>query len=384
VNSNGFVVLYPSKAHPYIEDTQRSFSATWGKKSEVNLVKNSRIKPEILRHRDCLGMVGFLANAQDLSLVLSPPIPIINFSHRLAPVPEVVHVLIDDDEIGKIGAEHLMEMDYQTFLYLDDGSGYSRTRGHSFEEALGEQGNQCQWIDLPGLASPVSPVKKGKILDDTFRGALENPSFPLGVMACNDARAIEFLEFLNRTSPDKVPLTGLVGVDNFYQNTGADHLPPITTILPNRWEQGKRIASVLLELIQSPESYPKGTVITVPGAKILPRESTSPVTSGNPFISRVKRRIHQQISQGEAPKVTHLAREFSTTSRSLLNQFQAVHACSLQAYILNERIKYAAYLLKTTDLAIAEVAQASGFGKHSQLTEHFKRIIGILPSEYRK
>lgn len=53
-------------------------------------------------------------------------------------------------------------------------------------------------------------------------------------------------------------------------------------------------------------------------------------------------------------------------------------------YILQQRIDRAKYLLKSSNLDIAEIAFRVGFCDSSHLTRCFKRILGKTPSQWRQ
>lgn len=52
-------------------------------------------------------------------------------------------------------------------------------------------------------------------------------------------------------------------------------------------------------------------------------------------------------------------------------------------YIISQRIEQAKRLLTGSDMPIAEVALAAGFGNQSHLTTHFRREIGTTPARFR-
>jgi transcriptional regulator GlxA family with amidase domain len=53
-------------------------------------------------------------------------------------------------------------------------------------------------------------------------------------------------------------------------------------------------------------------------------------------------------------------------------------------WVTDQRVLYARRLLEETDLDIDRVADRSGFGTATLLRHHFRRIIGVTPSDYRR
>jgi AraC family transcriptional regulator len=69
----------------------------------------------------------------------------------------------------------------------------------------------------------------------------------------------------------------------------------------------------------------------------------------------------------------HFARLFRQTTGESPHQF-----------VLRQRIEEACYLLKTTDMPLASIAQESGFANQSHFTRIFKRHLGLTPRVYRQ
>jgi AraC family transcriptional regulator len=65
-------------------------------------------------------------------------------------------------------------------------------------------------------------------------------------------------------------------------------------------------------------------------------------------------------------------------------QFKAAIGLPPHQYVINRRVERARQLLQAgTDLSLAEVAAGAGFSDQSQLTHHFKRLVGVTPGQFR-
>jgi AraC-like DNA-binding protein len=53
-------------------------------------------------------------------------------------------------------------------------------------------------------------------------------------------------------------------------------------------------------------------------------------------------------------------------------------------WVTDQRVLYARRMLEETDLDIDRIADRSGFGTATLLRHHFRRIIGVTPSDYRR
>jgi AraC family transcriptional regulator len=65
-------------------------------------------------------------------------------------------------------------------------------------------------------------------------------------------------------------------------------------------------------------------------------------------------------------------------------QFRAATGLPPHRYVIARRVERARQLLQQDrDLSLAEVAADAGFSDQSQLTHHFKRIVGVTPGRFR-
>lgn len=58
-------------------------------------------------------------------------------------------------------------------------------------------------------------------------------------------------------------------------------------------------------------------------------------------------------------------------------------ACLPMEYLTQRRLEYALHLLLTSDLPVAQVAEACGFGDASYFGKRFRKQMGLTPSQYR-
>src|SRR5262249_30742825 len=65
-------------------------------------------------------------------------------------------------------------------------------------------------------------------------------------------------------------------------------------------------------------------------------------------------------------------------------QFKAATGLPPHQYVILRRVDRAKQLLQCGgDLSLAELAAHAGFSDQSQLTRHFKRIVGVTPGQFR-
>ena len=95
-------------------------------------------------------------------------------------------------------------------------------------------------------------------------------------------------------------------------------------------------------------------------------------------LSYVRQQYHNKVTLDEVAKLCGMSR--SHFSRSFRNE----HGFTFQEFLTQQRISKAVDLLGNSDLQVTHVALAVGFTELSNFTRTFQRIIGVLPSCYRK
>jgi transcriptional regulator GlxA family with amidase domain len=82
--------------------------------------------------------------------------------------------------------------------------------------------------------------------------------------------------------------------------------------------------------------------------------------------------------------VATLARRASMSTRTFARRFVEETGTTPMQWLTDQRVLYARRLLEETDLDIDWIAGRSGFGTATLLRHHFRRMIGVTPSDYRR
>ena len=82
--------------------------------------------------------------------------------------------------------------------------------------------------------------------------------------------------------------------------------------------------------------------------------------------------------------MTTLARRASMSARTFARRFVEETGTTPMQWVTDQRVLYARRLLEESDLEIDRVAERAGFGNATLLRHHFRRIIGVTPSDYRR
>jgi transcriptional regulator GlxA family with amidase domain len=82
--------------------------------------------------------------------------------------------------------------------------------------------------------------------------------------------------------------------------------------------------------------------------------------------------------------VATLARRANMSARTFARRFVEETGTTPMQWVTDQRVLYARRLLEESDLDIDRVADRAGFGTATLLRHHFRRIIGVTPSDYRR
>ena len=98
------------------------------------------------------------------------------------------------------------------------------------------------------------------------------------------------------------------------------------------------------------------------------------------------RQIHDQLTDHleQRLSIESLSRQYLMNPTTLKQLFKAVYGTSIAAHIREHRMAYAALLLQSSELSIAEIAQKVGYDSQSRFSSAFREQYQMLPKEYRK
>ena len=112
-------------------------------------------------------------------------------------------------------------------------------------------------------------------------------------------------------------------------------------------------------------------------------EPKAPATGGmSPVrLRRVRDRIEANLE--EPPTLGSLAAEAGLSLFHFAREFRRSMGLPPHRYILRRQLDRATMLLADRDLAVADVAAASGFAHASHLARHLRRRTGLSPDAFR-
>jgi AraC-like DNA-binding protein len=83
------------------------------------------------------------------------------------------------------------------------------------------------------------------------------------------------------------------------------------------------------------------------------------------------------------PSLVDLASVLNISTRYFCHAFRISTGLSPHQFIIKRRVALARSLIETGNLSLSEVAEASGFKDHSQMSATFRKVLGVPPSHFR-
>ncbi len=106
------------------------------------------------------------------------------------------------------------------------------------------------------------------------------------------------------------------------------------------------------------------------------------VKSQYTFIEQCKDYIEKNLRRPF--QVGDIAPAIGVSRTYLARKFTEVEGITIQQYIVQERCRHAANMLKHSDTSISVIANYFCFSTQSHFGEHFRKIYGMTPKEYRE
>jgi LacI family transcriptional regulator len=291
-----------------------------------------------------------------------PATNVSNFCEGEMHLPSVVP---DDDAVAVMAADYLISLGFRQLAYCWGGSTqYGRFRLEGFRRRAAESGIRVHECNAATTR-----------LDNWILGLPK----PIGVLGCNDDWAHRILNAARQQSirvPDEL---AVLGVDND-ELFNALVTPSLSSVaLPT--EQIGYEAALQLDRLMNGEKL-ESRVTLLPPVRIVPRASTDVLSIEDEDIVLAVRFIREHAS--EPLQVDDVLDHVPLSRRSLERRFQQLVRHSITDEIRQAHINRAKDLLVNTDLAMSQVATASGFTTATRLGIVFHKEVGQSPTEFRR
>ena len=110
---------------------------------------------------------------------------------------------------------------------------------------------------------------------------------------------------------------------------------------------------------------------------------TNALPSRSPRLPELAK-IYMHEHFGEKITIRDMCRVLGCSKSALLTSFKNEYGTTLNSYLCEIRVNEAKRLLRTTNMTISAVAEATGFYDQSYFSKVFSAKLGITPSDYRR
>lgn len=290
------------------------------------------------------------------------------------PLPRVV---LDNQAIGRMAAEHLLARGFSDLAYYQAYNGRVETeRLDGFRQAVESAGKSFHHVNM---TSAPARFRRGEQRLAHLSELIRALPKPIGVMGQYDGSASEFIMGCERAGVPVPEQVAVIGADND-PITSELGIIPLTSVDTNRYRHGYE-AAALLDRMMNGEPAPRQAV-RIPPKDVVVRRSSNILAIKNLQVSRALVFIWEHYMEPLHVKDVVAAAE--TSRRSLFALFRQHLGRTVLDEITRLRIIRAKSLLKETDDKTYAVARACGFTDARHLNKSFQRVTGVTPTDYRR
>jgi LacI family transcriptional regulator len=330
-------------------------------------------RAEALAHLKQIDADGIIA--QGTSKIIATGLPAICIDIRTK-IPGQPNITGDNSAAAKMAAAHLIKRNFRHFAYCGFYNiDWSVERSEHFTKYLTKAGFEVRHYRQPSSRRQRLWKDERQILAQWLKTLPK----PIGIMACNDDRAVQVAEAC-RIADIKVPdEIAIIGVDN-------DELacelcdPPLSSVAFNFERAGFEAAALLEKMMRAKKTYPK--TIIIKATHVVTRQSTDILAIDDPSIADALRFIKNNARK--MIQVDEIADAVALTRRVLEKRFRSKLGRSVHEEIVNVRMDLVARMLVETNMSIANIATAFGYSEINNLARCFRKIKGVNPLTFRK
>ncbi len=317
-----------------------------------------------------------MRDSERLEEILHFGFPVIVIEHHLKPVPDLVNIITDSRQIGRMAAEHLIDCGFRQFAYcgLDDKP-WSIQRGISFSERIAQNSMETILYVQPRHSKRFTWEKEQPYLEEWLKSLPK----PIGLMTCNDDRSQQVLQACRLAGirvPDDI---AIIGVDN-------DELicqlsdPPLSSVDVN-FERAGYEGAATLDLLMNGKEVPQKE-ITIHASHIAARLSTDITAINDPNVAAairfIRRNARKKIVIEEVVEKTSLSR------RVLEKRFRETLGRTILDEIRRVRSNLISQMLIETNMSVLEIALSLGFQGTEHIARYFYQEKGMSLIAYRR
>ena len=328
------------------------------------------------------GILSFVGHWEELAkFVVSARIPVVEISSVRKDLG-IPCVMEDNEAIGRLAAEHLLERNLKTFVWApfwDDTVNEERFQG--FASAIRLGGFECVRL-LP--VNTRRSFRSNRHMNRTLRRrwvihTIRSLRYPLGIFCYNDCVAADIVDACIESGiriPDEV---AVLGVDNDPVICDCVQVP-LSSVRHDLEGMAYEAAALLDHLMNG--GFPPEVPKRIAPKGVVTRKSTEVLAVDNPDIANALGYIQENFPRGNL-SVDDVVAHSRVPRRSLERAFRDELQRTILHEILRVRVNHAQKLLETTPHSVTDIAIRSGFASLNHFYRVFHARTGLTPRAFR-
>ena len=300
------------------------------------------------------------------------PSVVVHYNKEFAGMPTVS---TDNESIGTIAAQHLMDRGFTNFAFCGyDNMSWSIERGEAFASRVSSNGT-CHFFEQPHAGDQFIWENELPLLIDWIKALPK----PIGIMGCNDDRAENVMEACKLAQIDIPEQVALIGVDDDEFVCDLSN-PSLTSVALNTDRAGYQVAELLDNMMRGRDFENESVVVEA--THVVTRQSTNILAVADSDVAASLRYIREHSRQ--PLQVSDVVDSVMISRRNLQQKFNTVLGKTIYDEIRKARTEQIAELLINTSMSVSRIAHELGFPGIEHVSRYFKQEKGISPQAYRK
>ncbi|MEX0741169.1 MAG: DNA-binding transcriptional regulator, partial [Phycisphaeraceae bacterium] len=291
---------------------------------------------------------------------------------------QLPYVFSSHEAVGRVAAEHLIDRGFRNFAYCGMPrtafNPWSQGRCEAFSQRIAEKGHTCHTY-----TGRHQTPRQWESLQKDLTDWIKTLPLPVGLMACNDARARHVLEACRRAELRVPEDVAVLGVDNDEMMCELSS-PPLSSVIQATDRVGYQAALMLDKLMDGQTLEQR--VVEVSPLGVATRHSTDVLAVQDAKVAEAIALIRDRAC--EPLQVRDVLAHAGLSRATLEVRFKRVLGRTIHSEIQRVQIATASELLAMTDVPIKTVAERVGFKYVQYLTTVFRRATGYTPAAFRR
>ncbi|MBF8999065.1 MULTISPECIES: XylR family transcriptional regulator [Vibrio] len=329
------------------------------------------------------GVIADFDNPHIATLLAQSDIPVVGIGgsyDNLEDYPAVPYVATDNASLIEAAFVHLKQKGLQRFAFYgiphDSWERWACEREKAFVNLVSREGYYHSIFRGSETNSETWQFDMNRLSD-----WLQQLPTPIGIIAVTDARARHLLQAcdaLNLVVPDKI---AVIGIDNEEVTRYLTRVS-LSSVGQGTRTMGYSAAKLLQKMLEGErwvgKSFPR---ILIPATRVYERQSSDYQGVDDPYVVQAMHYIRQNACKGI--KVEQVLDHIGISRTNLEARFKQERGHSIHHEIHQVKLNRASYLLASSELTIADVAEVCGYPSIQYMYSVFKKAFNQTPKEYR-